>query len=199
MADTNGKATLHRYLQAARAAVVWKLDGLSEYHVRRPMVATGTNLLGLVKHLTAIEIGYFGITFDRPFDATPPWYALMEANPNIELYAAADESRDEIVELYQRACAHDDGTIMALDLDGAGAVPWWPPERRAVTLQQILVHVIAETNRHAGHADIVRELIDGTVGMSPRYDNMAPGDEAWWASYRRRLEALAEQFRDDPS
>jgi hypothetical protein len=54
------------------------------------------------------------------------------------------------------------------------------------------VHVIAETHRHAGHADIVRELIDGTVGMRRTGDNMAGGDEAWWARYRDRLEKLAD-------
>ena len=57
------KAELSRYLQAAREALVWKLEGLSEYDVRRPMVPTGTNLLGLVKHLANVEAGYFGATF----------------------------------------------------------------------------------------------------------------------------------------
>lgn len=58
---------------------------------------------------------------------------------------------------------------------------------------QILVHMIAEAHRHAGHADIVRELIDGRVGLREGNDNMPPVDEAWWASYRRRLEDLASK------
>jgi hypothetical protein len=62
-----------------------------------------------------------------------------------------------------------------------------------VTLHRILVHVIAETNRHGGHADIVRELIDGAVGLRDGNDNMAPGDQAWWANYRSRLELVAQQ------
>jgi hypothetical protein len=107
------------------------------------------------------------------------------------MWATAEESREQIVGLYQRAWAHSDATIDALALDAIGQVPWWPGERSAATLHQILVHMIAETNRHAGHADIVRELIDGAVGVRPGNDNMAPGDQAWWASYRDRLEREA--------
>ena len=61
------KAKLHEYLQTGRDALLWKLDGLSEYDVRRPVVPTGTNLLGLVKHVASVEAGYFGATFGRPF------------------------------------------------------------------------------------------------------------------------------------
>ena len=71
-------------------------------------------------------------------------------------------------------------------------MPWWPPERSEVTLHTILIHMIAETNRHAGHADIVRELIDGAAGLRADNDNMAPGDAAWWESYRDRLEGVAK-------
>jgi uncharacterized protein DUF664 len=72
-------------------------------------------------------------------------------------------------------------------------VPWWPQERREVSLHRILIHMIAETNRHAGHADIVRELIDGAVGLRSDNDNMAPGDRAWWDTYRTRLENVARE------
>ena len=66
MTEPDGKADLRRYLQEAREALLWKLDGLSEYDIRRPLVATGTNLLGLVKHQAGVEMGYFGDTFGRP-------------------------------------------------------------------------------------------------------------------------------------
>ena len=66
MLDSDGKADLHRYLQDAREALLWKLEGLSEYDARRPLVPSGTNLLGLVKHVTGVELGYFGDTFGRP-------------------------------------------------------------------------------------------------------------------------------------
>ena len=80
------------------------------------------------------------------------------------MWATTAESRAYIVGLYQRAWAHADATITALALDATGHVPWWPDDRNEVTLHRILVHMIAETDRHAGHADIVRELIDGAVG-----------------------------------
>ena len=175
------KADLHRYLQAAREALLWKLDGLSEYEVRRPMVPTGTNLLGLVKHVAGVEVGYFGETFGRPFDQSLPWLD-DGAEPNADMWATADESREEIVDLYHRACAHSDATIDVMALDAVGHVRWWPDDRREVTLHRVLVHVVAETNRHAGHADIVRELIDGAAGLRDGNDNMASGDRGWWAA-----------------
>ena len=186
------KEDLHRYLQAAREAMLWKLDGLSEYDVRRPMTPTGTNLLGLVKHVASVELGYFGATFGRPSAEPLPWFD-DDAEPNADMWATPEESRDDIVSLYRRAWAHADATIESLPLDAIGAVPWWPEERRAVTLHRILVHMIAETDRHAGHADIVRELIDGEVGLRAGNDNMAPGDAEWWESYRNRLERAARE------
>src|SRR4051812_4684780 len=95
------KADLHRYLKAARGSVLWKLEGLSEYDIRRPMVATGTNLLGLVKHLASVESGYFGSVFGRPFPEHLPW-ADDSAEPNADMFATADEPSDDIVALYRR-------------------------------------------------------------------------------------------------
>lgn len=189
------KAALHRYLQAAREALVWKLDGLSEYDVRRPLVPTGTNLLGLVKHVASVELGYFGEVFDRPHGIALPWFE-DGAPANADMWAAPDESRADIVGLYHQAWAHSDATIDALELDTTGEVPWWPEDRRAVTLHLILLHMTTETHRHAGHADIVRELIDGAVGWARGNDNLPPGDAAWWASHRQEVEAAAQRFRE---
>jgi hypothetical protein len=186
------KADLRRYLQIGRDVLLWKLDGLSEYDVRRPMVPTGTNLLGIVKHVAGVEAGYFGETFDRPFEESLPWMDV-DAEPNADMWATAEESREQIVGLYRRVWAFSDATIDALPLDAVGHVAWWPPERREVTLHRILVHVTAETHRHAGHADIVRELIDGAAGLRSDNDNMAPGDQAWWEGYRSRLERVARE------
>lgn len=192
MTGSDAKADLRRYLQVGREALLWKLDGLSEYDVRRPMVPTGTNLLGIVKHVAGVEAGYFGETFDRPFQEPLPWLD-DDAEPNADMWATAEESREQIVGLYHRVSAHSDATIEALPLEAIGHVPWWPPERSEVTLHRILVHMIAETHRHAGHADIVRELVDGAVGLRVDNDNMAPGDGAWWDSYRSRLERVAKE------
>jgi uncharacterized damage-inducible protein DinB len=192
MSGSDPKADLRRYLQIAREALLWKLDGLAEYDVRRPMVPTGTNLLGLVKHVASVEAGYFGATFGRPFPEPLPWLE-EDAEPNADMWATAEESREQVVGLYHRVWAHSDATIETLALDAIGHVPWWPPERSEVTLHRILVHMIAETDRHAGHADVVRELIDGTVGLRPDNDNLPPVDQAWWESYRERLEQVAQQ------
>jgi hypothetical protein len=190
MTGPGPKADLHRYLQDGREALLWKLEGLSEYDVRRPMVPTGTNLLGLVKHVAGVELGYLGTTFGRPFGESLPWYE-DGAEANADMWATAGESREEIVGLYHRAWAHSDATIDSLALDAVGNVQWWPKDRREVTLHEILVHLIAETHRHAGHADIVRELIDGSVGLRDGNDNMAEGDQAWWQSYLNRLNQAA--------
>ena len=192
MTEPDQKAVLHRYLRWAREAVLWKLEGLSEYDLRRPMTPTGSNLLGLVKHLACVEIGYFSDTFGRPFGEPQPWWD-DDAEPNADMWATAEQSREQIVGLYQRAAAHADTTIENLGLDAPGRVAWWPTDRWETTLHHILVHVIAETNRHAGHADVLRELIDGSTGVRPDNDNMAPGDAAWWAAYRQRLESVARE------
>jgi len=188
------KQTLHRYLQIARDAMLWKLDGLSEYDARRPLTPTGTNLLGLVKHLAGVEVGYFGDTFGRPFGEHLTWWT-DDAEDNADLWATAEESRDDITGLYRRAWAHSDATIAALDLAAVGRVPWWPPERNEVTLHLILVHVVTETNRHAGHADIVRELVDGAVGLRVERDNIPVHDAQWWDDFCARVEQAARSAR----
>jgi hypothetical protein len=191
MTDSDPKADLHHYLRVGREALLWKLDGLSEYDVRRPLVPTGTNLLGLVKHVASVEAGYLGETFGRPFPEPLPWFD-DGAEPNADMWATADESRAEIIGLYRRVWVHADATIEALPLDATGNVPWWG-DNATVTLHRILLHMVAETHRHAGHADIVRELVDGAAGLRADNDNLPPADKAWWDGYRDRLEQVAQR------
>jgi uncharacterized damage-inducible protein DinB len=191
----DAKETLHWYLRAARESVRWKLDGLSEYDLRRPLTPTGTNLLGLVKHLAGVEAGYFGDCLGRPFPESIDWFE-PDAEPNADMWATADESTADILALADRVAAHADATIEALDLDSEGNVPWWPDDRNPVTLHLLLVHMIAETNRHAGHADIVRETIDGAAGLRRGVDNLPDVDATWWDSYRDRVEAAARAVAD---
>jgi uncharacterized damage-inducible protein DinB len=192
MASPDPKTELKLYLQTARDALLWKLDGLSEYDVRRPLVPTGTNLLGLVKHVASVESGYLGDVFGRPID-DPLVSGADMAESGADMWARADESRELVTGFYRRVWLHSDETIDALDLDAVGQVPWWPQARRQVTLHRVLVHMIAETNRHGGHADIVRELIDGAAGMRADDSNMPDHDAAWWAEYRDKLERVARE------
>ena len=181
---------LIRYLQAAREALLWKLEGLSEYDRRRPMTPTGTNLLGLVKHVASVEAGYLGDCFGRPFPEPLPWIA-DDAEPNADMWATGEESYDGVVGLYRRTSAHADATLAALPLDAVGRVPWWPADRAEVTLHRIALHLIAETHRHAGHADIVRELVDGSAGLRAGASNLPDQDDAERAAHVARLEAAA--------
>ena len=142
--------------------------------------------------MASVELGYFGDCFGRPSGERLPWLE-DDAEPNADMWATAAESREEITGLYRRAWAHSDETIGALPLDAIGHVPWWPEARSEVTLHKILVHMIAETDRHAGQADIVRELIDGAAGLRDGNNSMAPGDQAWWESYRSQLERTASE------
>ena len=189
--DETPVETLVRYLQTLRDAVLWKLDGLDEYDARRPLTPTGTNVLGLVKHLAYVEAGYFGATFGRPF-SEPTYSDLDDMDHNEDMWATAEESREDIVGLYRRVWAHAAETFAAGEVDTPGRVPWWPEERAAVTLHQILVHLTVETARHAGQIDIVRELIDESVGMRPEAMNL-PEDGYDWAAYVARVEAAAQE------
>jgi len=185
MIDQFAKEYLHSDLRDIRETLLWKLDGLSEYDVRRPLTMTGTNLLGLVKHLTNTEARYFGEIFGRPTpDPLPPW---DEPDAWDNMWVTEHETREQIVDAYHRACAHADATIDALPVDAPGHVPWWP--RPDVKLFNVMVHVLTETNRHAGHADILREQLDGATGAWPGQDRP---DAAHWAAKREVIEQAAK-------
>ena len=195
MTDLDEKAMLQGYLQRQRDALLWKLEGLGEREARLPMTPTGTNLLGLVKHVAHMEYGYLGDVFGRPA-ADPLLIDLASADDNAEMWAKPSESKGDIVAFYRRAQAHADATIGSLELSAVGTVPWWPQERRHPTLHRVLVHLVQELARHAGHADIVRELVDGAAGMLPTASNLPDESAAEWAAYRARLQAIADSFDD---
>lgn len=192
--DDVAKEHLHSQLRDVRATMVWKLDGLGEYDIRRPLTPTGTNLLGLVKHLAVWESRYFGEVFRRPFPEPLPRWDDRQAR-GTDLWATEHETRAEIVDRYRRVWAHSDATITALPIDAPGHVPWWHhPE---VTLFAILVHLLNETNRHAGHADILRETLDGAIGFA---SDGAPSarDDAFWSARRATIEQAATVAADKP-
>jgi uncharacterized damage-inducible protein DinB len=189
------KATLQRYLQAARDALVWKLDGLSEQEARLPRTPTGNNLLGVLKHCLNVEAGYFGPTFRREFPTPHELVAaeVLERDPQADWYAAADETIDGVIDLARRVWVFADTTINDLPLDAPGQVPWWPAERRDVTLQRIIAHVTYDLARHAGQADIMREELDAVIGCQPGSTNIPDGYD--WPAYVAKLTALADGFQ----
>jgi hypothetical protein len=188
MIDDLAKDHLHARLKDIREMLVWKLDGLSEYDVRRPLTATGTNLLGLVKHLATVEAWYFGEVFGRPFPG--PLGRWQDADGS-DLWVTPDETREQIIDFYRRAWVHADATIDELPFDAPGHVPWWP--RPDVKLLNVVVHLLLETARHAGHADILREQLDGRTGMRAEYEE--PIDTAARATHRAMIEEAAGSFQ----
>lgn len=188
----DAKEVMLNRLRSLRGDLLSKLEGLDEYQVRRPMTPTGTNLLGLVKHVASVELGYFTEVFGRDPGRELPWFR-DEAEPDADLWVPVDETRQEIVDLHHHSARLSDATIAELELDAPGVVPWWPPERRQVTLHQILVHMLVETARHTGHADIIRELIDGHAGMGPNDRNLTSRTDQEWVSHVARIEDAARR------
>jgi uncharacterized damage-inducible protein DinB len=198
MSESEEKDTLHRYLRETREALLWKLEGLPEYDVRRPMTPTGTSLLGLVKHCAAGECVYFGRVVRRPFPGEDDLDWGDGGDPELggsDAYATEAESPGQVAGFYQRACAHADATITELSLDARGDVPWWPEGLRKPMLRTLLIHMIQETARHAGHADVLRESIDGSAGLRKGAGGMPERATAAWKRRYGKLEDIARSVR----
>jgi uncharacterized damage-inducible protein DinB len=184
--DESAKTQLHERHRQAREQFAKKLEGLSEYDVRRPMSRTGTNLLGLVKHLTLYEAAYFGLVFGRPYPEQPvPTLEGGFRNRDF-MYATEHEAREDVMAAYRRACLHADATIESLTLDATGHVSWWGSD---VSLFSVLVHMLLETTQHLGHADIIREALDGAVGATTTPPSTSA--DAEWATHRTMVETAA--------
>jgi len=191
------KDVLHQQLQNQRAALRLKLEGLSEREARMPRTPTGTNLLGLLKHVACCEAGYFGEVFGRPIAIPMPWEAPgATEDDGLDMFATEGETMAEVLDFTERCFAHADATIEALPIDAPGTVPWWSEAKRSVTLGRILVHMATEEARHAGHADILRELHDGEAGLVADDPNLGTWDALAWASYRERLQRIAESLTE---
>ncbi len=159
MIDEFAKEYLHSDLREHREVMVWKLDGLDESEVRRPLTASGTNLLGLVKHLASVEYSWFCQTFGRETEPLP----FDDDDPDADLRVEPGETTGDILAFYARARAAADRVIGEVGMEETGTA-WFGD---AVSMRWVLIHMIEETARHAGHMDIVRELIDGATGDHP--------------------------------
>ncbi|MDJ0952588.1 MAG: DinB family protein [Acidimicrobiia bacterium] len=154
-----GKAALGKVLDDYRRIIVWKLDGLSREDALRPAVPSGTNLLGIVKHLAYVERWWFQAVLGQG-DPEFPW---TEDDPDADWRVTADETIADIVALYNAECTVSREVLA--DLDSLDREFTWGS--RSGTARDILLHMIEEVARHAGHMDIIRELTDGATGWGP--------------------------------
>ncbi len=186
----NIKDELCRKLRVGRANMMANLEDLGEYDLRRPLTPTGTNLLRLVKHLASLEYGYLGDCLGHPPREKLSWMEDGSVGAGADVWALPSESSADVIGLYGRACAHADATIAELDLDSAAHVPWWSDQN--TTLGVLLIRMVAETAQHAGHADIVRELIDGRAGNT---EDPLGDDAAFWGRFMAQVCDAAEEFK----
>lgn len=154
------RTTLDAFLDYYRAAVVAKLQGLSEDDARRRLVASDTTLSGIVKHLARVEASWFQHRLGQTPVEEVPELAEWARAPEAEFQLSSDETTDVLMQRYERVCARSREIATEHELDDV--VPH--PALGSVTMRWIVVHMIEETARHAGHADILREQIDGQTG-----------------------------------
>lgn len=148
------KTTLQAFLRYLRAAVIAKVTAVDEAHARREMVASGKSLLGLVKHLTVMELGWFSHA-----------YAGQDPQATPDQQVTDSDTVTSVVAAYQVAAARSDEVVArCTDLDAPGVRTLRASAPAHPTLRWILVHLIEDTARHAGHADVLREQIDGVAG-----------------------------------
>jgi uncharacterized damage-inducible protein DinB len=184
------KGTVWGYLKWQREAVLWKVGDLPEREQRMPRTPSGTNLLGVVKHLAACEAEYFGDCLGDPWPAPMAGWR-EDAEPNADMWATEDESPQMVLDVYRRVTSWADDRIEKLPLDTPVSVPWWrTPES---DLHTVLVHMAVETARHAGHLDILREQADGSRGLSRGASNLPDADAGWWDAHVASLRAIAER------
>lgn len=145
------RRTLLDFLDYLRESVILKLAGIADEGARRPGVPSGTSLMGLVKHLTRVEISWFQFGF-AGLDVEIPDDRLT-----------ADDTSETVAAGYRAAIAKSNEIVAGCDdLETRSRRALVAPE--AMTMRWVLVHMVEETGRHAGHADILREQIDGSVG-----------------------------------
>lgn len=185
--------TLARYLKASRDGLLWKAEGLDEFRMRLPRTSTGISLLGLVRHCLTVEYGYLVACMGRTSSLVLP-RVDYESDPNSSFIVAEGETAEGLLQLYRDVAHEVARSIAEIPLDAPAHVPWWG-DRGNTTFERLLIHVLAEVSRHAGHADIIREEIDGRVGLRPSDSNMwRPRDG--WAGHVARVRATADASQD---
>jgi uncharacterized damage-inducible protein DinB len=157
--NTPEKETLARYLDTYRDIIVYKAEGVDRDVAIRAMVPSGTSLLGIVKHMAYVERWWFQSVISQQ----DPEFLGSDDDPDADWRIEDGESVEGIIEFYRQECAESRAII-----DGIGSLDdVYPVDDDMVSARRILIHMVEETARHAGHADILRELIDGSTGWGP--------------------------------
>jgi len=154
------KETLEEFLEYHRDTLLWKLSGLSDLDLRRQMVPSGVSLLGIVKHLGFVEQNWFFGFAGLEYETAVPW---TDEDPDADFRIEPAETTEDILDFYRATCARSREIVAGASLDDISRRSEVPPEGLP-TLRWILIHMIEETARHNGHADILREQIDGATG-----------------------------------
>jgi Protein of unknown function (DUF664) len=162
-------ATLLGSLERQRATFAWKCGGLDAAGLRATHPPSSMTLGGLLKHLALVEDNYFSRKL-LGRELGPPWNtADWEADPDWDWHSAADDTPEELLALWQGAVARSRAAVTEVlaagDLGQLSKRAW--PDGRAPSLRRILVDLIEEYARHTGHADLIRESVDGVVGEDP--------------------------------
>ena len=157
-------ALLAEYLDAYRGAIAWKVEGLSEEEARRPLVPSGTSALGVVKHLAYVERWWYQAVLARR-DVTFLW---TEDDPDADWRIEEGETIDSVVALYRQECEESRAIHAGLDPAAEATL-----RGETLTAYEVVLHMLEETARHAGHMDILREQLDGATGGFP------PGGVPW--------------------
>ena len=161
-------ATLLGSLERQRATFAWKCGGLDAEGLQATVGASSITLGGLLKHLALVETNYFtGKLLGRDLGA--PWNTVdWDADPDWEWRTAAEDTPDQLLTLWQDAVASSRSAVTVALADGgldqlALHTKWTQPP----SLRRILIDLIEEYARHVGHADLIRESVDGLVGEDP--------------------------------
>ncbi|MFF5210159.1 DinB family protein [Streptosporangium sp. NPDC000396] len=159
-------ATLLGFLEYQRATLAWKCTGLDPEGLTATVGSSQMTLGGLLKHLAYIEADWFS-RWLHGRDRQPPWDTVdWKADPDWEWHSAAEDSPEQLLTLWQNAVAHSRSMVADALANGGLEQParrTWP-DGRAPSLRWILCHMIEEYARHNGHADLLRESVDGLTG-----------------------------------
>ncbi|WP_186313492.1 DinB family protein [Paenarthrobacter nicotinovorans] len=191
IAEDDRGAQLREYLNDAREAILWKCEGLSDAQARTPLTPTGTHVMGLLLHLAVTESQYFISCLGREIENAVIRHVIEAEDAQADFLPPPGMTLEDAVRIYRQTIVAVDAVLDEVELNSPAVVEWWIKHRHT-TVERLLVHMIAESHRHAGHLDIVREQLDGFVGLRPSAPNIPDLTPDQWEEQNLRLKELAD-------